>query len=203
MRFPCISEVQAYWEALRDGRQVPCRSEVDPRGIERALEYTFVLERIAPGVARFRLAGMHLNSLMGMEVRGMPLTAFFTPKARAEVASILDRVFSAPSTAEMTLTAETGLGRPPMEARLLILPLKSDLGDISRALGCLMAEGALGRAPRRFEIGARSITPIAPGLPSPSRGTVAATGFAEPTLPFRDAAPEPGRSHLRLIVTDK
>ena len=58
MRFPCISEVQAYWEALRDGRQVPCRSEVDPRGIERALEYTFVLERIAPGVARFVLQAM-------------------------------------------------------------------------------------------------------------------------------------------------
>ncbi|MDW4547871.1 PAS domain-containing protein [Defluviimonas sp. D31] len=205
MRFPCISEVQAYWEALREGRQIPCRSEVDPRGIERALEYTFVLERIAPGVARFRLAGMHLNDLMGMEVRGMPLTALFTPKSRTEVSSTLDQVFSAPATAEMTLLAETGLGRPSMEARLIILPLKSDLGDVSRALGCLVAEGTLGRVPRRFEIGTRTVRPIPPGLPSRRSGTVTTPGFAEPMIPFRHSAPEAGRgrSHLRLVVSDE
>ncbi|MCB2111761.1 MAG: PAS domain-containing protein, partial [Rhodobacteraceae bacterium] len=70
MRFHSISVVRAYWEALRAGREVPYRSEIDPRGIESALEHTFVLERIAPRIARFRLAGVHLCDLMGMEVRG-------------------------------------------------------------------------------------------------------------------------------------
>ena len=64
-------------------RAVPMRSDVDPRGIERSLEHAFILERIAPQMARFRLAGMHLTDLMGMEVRGMPTTALFAPAARA------------------------------------------------------------------------------------------------------------------------
>ena len=47
-----IAEVEAYWEALRGVRMMPLRSEIDPRGIERALDHTFILERIAPGLAR-------------------------------------------------------------------------------------------------------------------------------------------------------
>ncbi len=206
MRFPCISEVRAYWEALRDGRQVPYRSEVDPRGIERALEYAFVLERIAPQVARFRLAGMHLNDLMGMEVRGMPLTSFFTPKARAEMATILDAVFTGPRTAELTLSAEAGFGKTAMEARLLILPLRSDLGDVSRALGCLVAEGPIGRTPRRFDLVESLVSPIDESMPSHLVPPVPApAGFAEPAAPFAGAAPQPIRSrgHLRLVVSDE
>lgn len=208
MRFPCISEVRAYWEALRDGRQVPYRSEVDPRGIERALEYAFVLERIAPQVARFRLAGMHLNDLMGLEVRGTPLTSFFTPKARAEIATLLDAVFTGPRTAELTLAAEAGFGKPAMDARLLILPLRSDLGDVSRALGCLVAEGPIGRTPRRFDLVESLVSPIVESLPSrrvpPVPPVQAPAGFAEPAAPFAGAAPQQNRSrgHLRLVVSD-
>ncbi|OYX43258.1 MAG: hypothetical protein B7Z02_09640 [Rhodobacterales bacterium 32-67-9] len=205
MRFPCISEVRAYWEALRDGRLVPYRSEVDPRGIERALEYAFVLERIAPQVARFRLAGMHLNDLMGMEVRGMPLTSFFTPKGRAEIAALLDAVFTGPRTAELTLSAEAGLGKPAMAAKLLILPLRSDLGDVSRALGCLVAEGPIGRTPRRFDLVESMVSPIMESAPTrPAMPMPATAGFAEPPASFTGVAPQPIRSrgHLRLVVSD-
>ena len=85
--FPALREVEAYWSGLRDGRAMPARADVDPRGIQSALEYAFILERIAPGVARFRVAGMHLNDLMGMEVRGMPLTAMFVPEGRKEISA--------------------------------------------------------------------------------------------------------------------
>ncbi|MEC9102783.1 MAG: PAS domain-containing protein, partial [Pseudomonadota bacterium] len=76
-RFQPIKEVEAYWQAIRAGRLVPRRSDIDPRGIERALEFAFVAERIATGLGRLRIAGSHLTDLLGMEVRGMPLTAFF------------------------------------------------------------------------------------------------------------------------------
>ena len=56
-----MAQMRAYWEGLRADRLVPQRAEVDPRGIERALEYAFILDRIAPGIGRFRLAGMHLT----------------------------------------------------------------------------------------------------------------------------------------------
>ncbi len=206
MRFPCISEVRAYWEALRDGRQVPYRSEVDPRGIERALEHAFILERIAPQVARFRLSGMHLNDLMGMEVRGMPLTSFFTPKARAEIAVLIDAVFTGPRTAELTLAAETGLGKPAMEAKVVILPLRSDLGDVSRALGCFVAEGPIGRTPRRFDLVESLVSPIVESMPTRRVPQVPAVpGLAEPAAPFQGARPQPirGRGHLRLVVSDE
>jgi hypothetical protein len=205
MRFRYISEIRAYWEALRDGREVPFRSEIDPRGIEHALEYAFVLERIAPQVARFRLAGMHLNDLMGMEVRGMPLTALFTPKSRTEVSDILQVVFSGPKTAELTLRAETGFGKPEMLAKLLILPLKSDLGDISRALGCFMAEGPIGRAPRRFDLMDCAVNPIEIAAQTQRRPLrhPFPDGFAEPPTPYSGSMPTVIRSrgHLKLVVS--
>lgn len=208
MRFPVISEVQAYWEGLRAGRQVPLRSEVDPRGIERALEYAFVLERIAPQVSRFRLAGMHLNDLMGMEVRGMPVTSFFTPPTRVRVAEIIERVFQGPEIAELSLIGEGGMGKPPIEARLLILPLKSDLGDISRALGCLVSQGQIGRTPRRFELSEARITPIMAGEPtSAARNGSLVAGLAEAPAPFapapmRGTAAPRTRGHLRLVKSE-
>lgn len=200
MTFPAITEVRAYWEGLRNGRQVPLRSEIDPRGIERALEHAFILERVAPKVARFRLAGMHLTDLMGMEVRGMPTTSFFTPAAREAARDALEQVFAGPAVAELTLTAETCLGKPALAARMLILPLQSDLGDISRALGCLVADGHIGRAPRRFEIAGASVMPLGgpPGLQNPAR-TV--PGFAESQRPYSDA-PKGDRGHLRLVKSD-
>lgn len=201
MKFPAVSEVRAYWEALRNGRKVPLRAEIDPRGIERALEYSFILERVAPQIARFRLAGMHLSDLLGMEVRGMPLTTFFAPKARIEVSDMLEGVFRTPQIAEVSLTAETGFGKPPMAAKLIVLPLQSDLGDISRALGCLMADGLVGRAPRRFEITEMTLTPIDADASETVSSRAHAPGFAEVQRPY-DAAPTVERGHLRLVKTD-
>ena len=211
MRFPVITEVYAYWDALRNGRPLPLRSEIDPRGIERALENAFVLERIAPGMARFRLAGMHLNDLMGMEVRGMPLTAFFTPKAREEMTRVLEAVFSGPEIVELTLSAEPGIGKPAVEGKLLILPLRSDLGDVTRALGCFATIGAVGRAPRRFEITSvkttkiRGVEPSAAALAAkPAAQSAQQGGFNEAPAAFAGAAPVPAkRPALRLVKSDE
>ena len=160
MQHPALAQVEGYWDALRQGRPVPFRSEVDPRGIDRALEYAFILERIAPGLARFRLAGMHLNSLMGMEVRGMPLSSFFVPDARRQVSDVLEHLFEEPAKVHISLTGESGMTRPPLSGHLMLLPLKSDLGDVSRALGCLVSVGEAGRAPRRFEVAETEINPL-------------------------------------------
>ncbi|MCU0901790.1 MAG: PAS domain-containing protein [Cypionkella sp.] len=77
-----ISEVRAYWEALRNGDMLPRRDRVDPRGIAGALEHSFLVERIAPGIARFRISGMIYNDLMGMDIRGMPMSCLFMGDAR-------------------------------------------------------------------------------------------------------------------------
>ncbi|ALI54419.1 PAS domain-containing protein [Celeribacter marinus] len=152
MIFPALKDVEAYWEGLRNGRPIPSRGDIDPRGMQSALEYAFILERIAPGVARFRLAGMHLTDLMGMEVRGMPLTAMFTPEARTQISAALEAVCETPNVTTITLKSSGGMGRPALEAQLLLCPLKSDLGDVNRVLGCLQSKGDIGRQPRRFDV---------------------------------------------------
>ena len=63
-------QMEAYWRALPRSQIVPRRSDIDPRGVENLLRHAIILERVAPGVARFRIAGQHLSDLTGMEVRG-------------------------------------------------------------------------------------------------------------------------------------
>ncbi|MFV2034781.1 MAG: PAS domain-containing protein [Halocynthiibacter sp.] len=207
MDYRVLRQLEGYWDGLRAGRTVPRRSEVDPRGIEDALEYAFILERIAPGLARFRLAGMHLVDLMGMEVRGMPLTAFFTPEFRRPVSDILEQVFDGPQTAEMTLSGEKGIGKPALEAKLLMLPLKSDLGDVSRVLGCLVSKGRVGRSPRRFNLENSHSNQIDNITDAPQQARQQTTeGFAEQGksfVPERTPKRTDGqRPILRLVKSD-
>ena len=152
LRFAAIREVRAYWDALRDDQDLPRREQVNPRGMAGALHQVFMLERVAPGVARFRVAGMEINDLMGMEVRGMPVSALFDPAARARLAEVLEKVVTARTIVELDLEADRGLGRPALSARLLLLPLKGAVGEADLILGCLASDGQIGRTPRRFVI---------------------------------------------------
>jgi len=159
-RFPHIATVEAYWHALRGNRVMPRRAEVDPRGIENALEYAFILEQIAPGVGRLRIAGSHLSDLLGMEVRGMPLSAFFMPDARDELAAVVTKVCAGPSIATLSLHTEAAFGKPVLEARMILLPLRDGMGAANRILGCFDTHGSIGRTPRRFAITSRRLTQI-------------------------------------------
>ncbi len=225
--FSPIAQVEAYWEALRGTRLMPSRAEIDPRGIEQALEYSFIVERIAPGIARLRIAGSHLSDLMGMEVRGMPLTSFITPGSRRQVSDTLEEVFETPAACTLHLHSEEASGMPALDARMLLLPLKSDLGDVSRLLGVLIAVGDPGRSPRRFDVVRSSLRPIVNGaatpvvktgskVPEPEkpalRKPAAATqekrkerepaGFAEPRAAFRTETPRKDAPYLRLVKSD-
>lgn len=208
--YTAISQVEAYWEALRGMRVMPKRSEIDPRGIENALEYTFVLERIAPGMARLRIAGSHLSDLMGMEVRGMPLTAFITPAGRRQMSDALEEVFQRPATCELRLNAETARDKPSMDARMLLMPLKSDLGDVSRILGCFVARGDIGRSPRRFDVIGAKINPISAPIgapeaeqnPAPEPKVHRTPGFAEEQASFKKPTQKRDVPYLRLVKSD-
>ena len=147
-----LREVEAYWELLRDGRLVPDRSEIDPRGFPGALPHSFLLERIAPGLARIRVTGRHLSDLMGIDMQGLPLTSLFLPEARPGLIEVVSALFEEPAVARLRLESAGGIGRRRMEARLVLLPLRDDQGEVTRAVGALVAEGPIGRTPRRFTI---------------------------------------------------
>ncbi|WP_157937593.1 PAS domain-containing protein [Oceaniglobus roseus] len=172
----CFGTLRAYWQGLCRGRIMPLRAEVDPRGIADVLDRTFLLERVAPGVARFRLAGMHVADLMGMEVRGMPVSCFMLPEARAAFAEAVEAVFEAPAEVDLWLSGPPRLVGAASVARMLLLPLRDHEGEVTRAVGCLSATGLRGTPPHRFRITAdnrRGLTGYAhlaqTPLPAPRR----------------------------------
>ena len=159
-------------------------------------------------MARLRIAGSHLNNLMGMEVRGMPLTSFITPNGRREMGDMLEEVFQRPSVCELRLSAEVGRNKPAMDARMLLLPLKSDLGDVSRVLGCFVARGQMGNQPRRFDVVGTKIRPLTNKTADASRHLEAASdnetikGFREPQADYTSTSKRPRKPYLRLIKND-
>jgi len=191
--FGAIQAVRAYWEALRADGALPRRDQIDPRGIAQALENVFLIERIAPGLARFRLAGMHVNEIMGMEVRGMPLTTLFEPGARTRITDALEPLFAGPQVLEMWLEAERGIGKPALEARMILLPLVGSAGEPGLALGCLASVGTIGRMPRRFGLAGLVREPLAAPM-----AAVPDYSFAETAVAYFPPPPR-GKPNLRLV----
>lgn len=194
---PAMRELRAYWEGLRQNGDIPTRDAIDPRGIAGALERVFMIERIAPGLARFRLVGSQITDLVGCEVRGMPFTALFDPDGRRKIGALLESLFTDPVIQNIDLDAERGIGKPALSGHLMLLPLMSQGGKVDLALGCLALDGPIGRAPRRFAIArtrAEKLTPDA------VKAAPVLREFAEPQHEY--AMPRPPRSAgwpLRLV----
>lgn len=159
--FPQVQVVRAYWEALRRPGCLPRREDINPRGMASALEQVFLVEQVAPNHGRLRLAGMALTDLLGMDVRGMPITALLEPVARARLSEALGGLFRIEYLLDIWLEAERGIGRPPLFARMQLLPLIGSNGEPGLALGCLGMNGKIGRAPRRFTIQRMMREPLA------------------------------------------
>ena len=217
-----LAELRSYWDGLRCGRLLPLRSEIDPREIAGALEYGFILEHLQPGAVRFRLAGMHLSDLMGMEVRGMPMRAFISPTSRPRFSAMLERVFKKPEIHEHIMVSEDSAGTV-LKARMLILPLRSENGAINRAIGCLTTDGVVGLAPRRFRVLETRITNLTNGAETREMGNVPvpytpaqteqvpqqAAGFREPQAAFevpdagdKPASAKPAKAPFLRIVSN-
>ncbi|WP_420325214.1 PAS domain-containing protein [Mameliella sp.] len=210
-RLAPLRQVEAYWHGLCARDAVPLRSQIDPRGMEDALESAFLMERIAPTMAKIRVAGTHLNDLMGMQIAGMPLSSLIAPSDRERFGQAVAELFAGPCIVRIDLTAEGGFGKPDMEANMVLLPLRSDFGDQTRALGALVSHGRIGRTPRRFVLRHVEVTPALTGkdvVPA-QRPKEIEPSLREDPARFAPRASEPNestrapiteRGHLKLIV---
>jgi len=151
-RQPVLALVEECWDGLRDGRPMPARHEIEPGALTGALANAFILERVAPGLARFRVAGSHLSALLGMEVRGMPISAMFEPHNRGRLAEALETAFATPAVVRAGLRCRGSIGRPALMGGMVLLPLGSGSGEVRHLLGALSMGGRIGRPPRRPEI---------------------------------------------------
>ena len=203
MTQPAHAHITDYWESLRSGRMMPLRSEVDPREMSPYLEHCFVLQHTGPGDTRFRLAGMALTELMGMELRGMPLRSIIEPAERSIFSAQLERTFETPEIQVYRLISD-GPNAPRLTARLLILPVKGDDVMADRAIGCLTTDGVYGVPPRRFPIEEVIRTSLHTGQvqtssPKPGATPTAFAGFAEAQTPFTAETEETPVPYLRVV----
>ena len=197
-----LSELETYWSTLPRTRGVPHRKDVDPVAMGSLLEDSIILERVAPGVARIRVAGRNMAKLVGVEPRGLPLTALMLPEARAAIANYLEAAFMGPSIVEMPLESPRAVGQPHLSGKMLLLPLRDDHGRVSRLLGVLVMSGRRGLGGRRFVISAASAPRVEPvlGLHAVAAGTPAASPRA--AMSKADIKMAEARPALRLVVSN-
>lgn len=148
-----LAQTERYWRSQVASGLVPKRSDIDPSGVTAALPNMMIFERIAPGMARVRLAGQKLTEVFGMDVRGMPASILVSPDNREALGAQIEAVFAGPAIVEVPLTMARGWGRKPAQARLLLLPLRDHFGDITRAMAVLALDSSVPTGGRqRFEI---------------------------------------------------
>jgi len=162
MMHPSLGLVLQHWEGLCQGNQPPARDALDPRDLTGLLSNIFILERSRPATVRLRLGGTHLTDLMGMEVRGLPIRAFFELSERTRLMSEVEQVFTRPAKLMLHLTSDKQ-GQAVLDGQMLLLPMLGANGQIERALGVIATTGPLGLRPRRFRIKRAKLTPLKAG----------------------------------------
>ncbi len=187
-----LTSLKSYWERLRAGRIAPYRAEIDPRQFESALENMFILEKVSADNMRIRLAGMKVCEMMGMEVRGMQPGYFIDETDRLRFDRLLNVVMSEPAVVELKLEARNRAGT--YRATMLLMPLRSDFGEINRVLGCTSGDGDLYAPPLAFTIRDVAVTPIEPNAAAEPKSAM--PGFAEEQPSF---GPAPTGPKLRAI----
>ena len=144
--------LEADWRQMCSGQIVPAHAQLDPHALHNALPHAFLLQRTAPGAVRIRVAGQRLHDLLRMDPRGMSFGSFFTENAQDTVMDIVETAFDGPALVGLPLTASRGLGRKPMQAELLLLPMMDAAGQVTRMMGALVAAGPLNYRAYRFDI---------------------------------------------------
>ncbi|WP_296419183.1 PAS domain-containing protein [Pseudooctadecabacter sp.] len=200
-----LNELERYWTSLPRRLGVPSRADLDPVAMGRQLEDSFILERVAPGVARVRVAGRNIGKLIGMEPRGLPMTAIMLPASRAAMSNYIEAAFTTPAIVELPLTSPRAVGQPVLQGKILLLPLRDDHGQVTRLLGVLVMSGRRGMGGRRFDISdvtaprvdpVTGLTAVEGGRPARTRPSLRVVTDPSDTQKAKDTPA------LRLVVSN-
>lgn len=146
-----IQTLRSHWESLRINGGIPLRADIDPRQIPDVLDSLFIFERLNPQDVRVRIAGLTLCEMMGMEVRGQSPLSFFDDSTRRRFAAVVADVMDRPTTARLGLDTVDKMGNEA-RAEMILLPLRSDFGDVTRLIGCVTGPAEGFTAPMRFHV---------------------------------------------------
>jgi len=146
-----IQTLRSHWESLRINGDLPLRADIDPRQIPDVLDCLFIFERLNPEDVRVRIAGLTLCEMMGMEVRGQSPMSFFDKNTRKRFAAVVADVMNRPTIANLGLDTVDKMGNEA-RAEMILLPLRSDFGDVTRIIGCLTGPEDGFTAPMRLHV---------------------------------------------------
>lgn len=136
MRNKTTIDIFAYWDALRRGRDVPNRSDIDPSQVRHILADLFILEMTDAGEIRFRLAGTRICALFARELRGSRFDSIWRGEQTAQLAEIAAHVMATTTPVVMSAAANIGTS-DRLPAELVLLPLRSPDGGVDRIIGSL------------------------------------------------------------------
>jgi hypothetical protein len=175
-----IQNLRSHWESLRTDDDLPMRSDIDPRLIPDVLDSLFIFERLNPEDLRVRIAGLNLCEMMGMEVRGQSPMTFFTKNARQQFSTAVSDVMTCPTIAHLDLDTIDKMGNEA-RAKMILLPLRSDFGDVNRIIGCVTPPAAGFTAPMRFNVRAVVLEDVNSNIAAQTTHSI---GFAEPKVGY-------------------
>jgi hypothetical protein len=116
------------------------------------LDHVLLAERRPGGAVLLRYAGMAVNAVHGQDLTGRPLSALFEIGMRDQLLNALEAAFAGDRSLDMHLHSERGLTRPPLTARLTLLPLAPVGAEGVTLIGSLDLDGPPLLPPRRFRI---------------------------------------------------
>ena len=83
-----------YWSQLRQQRDVPDQTDIEPRAIKRILSYVFILDASEASQPVYRLAGTSQCDRYGIELKGTHFFERWEPESRATLASLLKQALT-------------------------------------------------------------------------------------------------------------
>jgi hypothetical protein len=186
-----------YWSRLRNGREVPDQTDIDPRQIKRLLSYTFILDCENPSRPVYRLAGTALCERFGFELKGTGFLAHWESQSGLSLASLLRQALQMRQPvclSSIAATADNGM----VELETVLTPVSFNGGEPRRFFGLVQMLSdptpLLGRAISYERLIASQL--IREDEPLPSYDQT----LPPPPPPSMAVRPHPKAPYLRLVV---
>jgi len=123
-----------YWSRVRNGREVPDQTDIDPRAVKRMLSHIFILDAVNPGRPTYRLAGTGLCERFGMELKGTGFLAHWEGQSGVALGSLLKQALKTRQPiclSSIGATADCGM----VELETVLAPISFNGDEPTRFLG--------------------------------------------------------------------
>ena len=136
-RDPRIKALYDYWNALRRGRAMPSRADIDPIEIPALLPYIIMYDVGASGGYTVRLVGEEVVRFVGQNLAGHPAGSTMPPRSAEMMVKILDAVTSERAPKFRAGKTHWQLDKTYGDFEACFLPLSADGETVNIVLGAI------------------------------------------------------------------